>query len=356
MIRYFIRSFIDWCFRRRSTGLTLIRIGVSLLALVLIGLTVGITIPTSDGPFIFNWDSSSNTDVLSLVVCFVAFVLIVIGVFLLIQDIRQESRKKVIVIEVRGLRDWHGQSLELAVPSSVPGRREQLLVDLRQGVIDGQINSPETAIRRIENLPYDIARRCDGLNRSDISFVLGGLAPVPFLFLLGVIIDDESHTTIMDWDRECLKWSSLSDEDDGKRFIVTGLSTLNQNVKRVALCVSASYDVLEADVRIVEPVLPIIKVELEDRNTNSHWSEKKQQQLAQQFLDIVMRLAQQGVTDISLFLAAPASLSMRLGTVYDKRNLPHIEINQYERSDSKRFPWAIQVPVAGVLHAKLKCR
>lgn len=275
---------------------------------------------------------------------------------MIIRDIRRNNRKKTIVIEARGLRDWQGQPLVSAVPSSIPGQREPMTIDLRQGVTDGQIIRPDAALNQLESLPNDLARRCNGLNRSDITFVLGGLAPVPFLFLLGVIIDDESQTFIMDWDRKQHAWRALTDEDDGMRFIVTGLDTVSADVRRIALCVSASYDVLEVDVLGVEASLPIIKMELEGRSTNSHWSETKQQQLAQQFLDTVMYLARQGVTEISLFLAAPASLALRLGTIYDKRNLPRIEVNQYEQSDSKRFPWAIRMPVAGLLQAELAQR
>lgn len=351
-----MRSLIDWIFRRRSVGVTLVRIGVPVLAVVLVGLTVGVTIPTSQGAFIFSWDSAGSTGALSWGVFVIASLIVLLGALLIIRDIRQESRKKTIVVEARGLRDWQGQPLASAVPSSIPGRREQVIVDLRQGIVDGQIVSPDAAVRRLASLPDDIARRCDGLDRSDISFVLGGLAPVPFLFLLGVIVDDESRMFIMDWDRTQHAWRALADEDDGNRFIVTGLDAANSAVKRVALCVSASYDVLETDVRLVETGVPIIKLELEGRSISSHWSETKQQQLAQQFLDTVMSLARQGVTEISLFLAAPASLTLRLGTLYDKRNLPRIEVNQYEQSDPKRFPWAIRMPVAGLSHAELTQR
>lgn len=356
MSKHFGRLFIEWIFRRRSTGLTLVQIGVGLLAGVALGLTVGVTIPTPHGPLTLNWDSAGSGDTISWSVFGIAVLLTLLGIVLIILETRQDGRKKVIVIEARGLRDWQGQALSSAVPATIKGRREQILVDLRQGVIDGQIVSPQAALRHLESLPADIARRCSGLDRSDISFVISGLAPVPFLFLLGVIVDDESETFIMDWDRTEHAWRALSDEDDGKRFKVTGLDTVNANEKRVALCVSASYDVLESDVRIVETGVPIVKLELVGRNTISHWSEEKQQQLAQQFLHTVMDLTRQGVTEISLFLAAPASLALRLGTIYDKRNMPSVEVNQYERNDPKKFPWAVRMPVAGLCLAELNQR
>lgn len=356
LLNYFLRSLIDWVFRRRSVGVTLIRIGVPLYALVLIGLTVGITIPTETGPFIFSWDTSGGSASLSWGVFLVATAIVALGFLLVFRDIQRESREKVIVIEARGLRDWQGEPLEKAVPLSVRGRREQVMIDVRQGLVDGKIVSPQVALRRLSSLPEDIARRQDGLDRADISFVLGGLAPVPLLFLLGIIVDDESRTLIMDWDRKSHLWRPLEEADDGKRFDVSGLEAIATGAARIALCVSASYDVLEADVRLVEPAAPIVQMDLQDRSTASHWSEHKQQQLAEEFLDVVMALARRGVTDIALFLAAPASLALRLGTVYDKRNLPRLTVNQYEQDDARKFPWAVRMPVAGVSEAELEQR
>lgn len=354
MFNHFVRSLIDWIFRRRSFGLTLIRIGLPLIGLVLMGLSVGVTFPTAYGPFVFSWDSAGGgSALLSWSVFAVATLIVLLGVSLVICDVLREGRQKVIVIEVRGLRDWKGEALARAVPSLIKGAREQVVVDLRQGLIDGQIVSPEVAIRRLSSLPDEISRRCDGLDRTDISFVLGGLAPVPLLFLLGVIVDDESHTHIMDWDRTRRMWRPLDEEDDGERFTVDGLDAVSSDTARVALCVSASYDVLEADVRLVEPTARIVSMELEGRSTASHWSEHKQQQLAQQFLDVVMALARQGVTDIALFLAAPASISLRFGAIYDKRNLPQVELNQFEQADPKKYPWAVRMPVAGLPQAQL---
>lgn len=354
MITYFLRSFIDWIFRRRSIGVLLIRSGLTLFGLVLIGLSVGVTIPTSDGPLILSWNSADGgSALLSWGVFVFAAALMGLGSVLVILDIKRESRIRVLVIEARGLRDWQGEPLVKAVPSAVRGRREQIMVDVRQGLVDGQIISPEVALRRLSSLPDDIQRRCDGIDRADVSFVLGGLAPVPLLFLLGVIIDDESRVLIMDWERKQQAWRQLNDEDDAKRFVVTGMDSVPAGSKRVALCVSASYDVLNDDIRLVEADVPIIRMDLEDRNTSSHWSEQKQQYLAQQFLDAVMSLARQGVTEISLFLAAPASIALRFGRLYDKRNLPLLEVNQYEQSDSKKFPWSVRMPVAGVSTAEL---
>lgn len=235
----------------------------------------------------------------------------------------------------------------------MPGRRDAFVVDVRQGLVDGQIVSPERALQKLNGVPDDIARRTDGTSRADVSFALGGLAPVPLLFLLGVIVDDEHRTLFMDWDRKAHIWRPLDEDDDGRRFVVDGLGAVATGTTRAALCVSASYDVLDADVRLVEQTAPIVRMDLQDRSTASHWSDAKQQRLAQQFLDTVMALSRQGVTEIALFLAAPASLSLRLGTVYDRRNLPSLTVNQFEHADPMKFPWAVRMPVAGAAKPQL---
>lgn len=353
MFNHFLRSLIDWVFRRRSVGASLIKIGVPLYGLVLASLTIGITIPTRQGPFIFSWDTSGGAAALSWGVFIVATVIVLTGLLLVIREVRRENREKVVVIEARGLRDWQGEPLEKAVPISMRGRRDALIVDVRQGLVDGQIVSPERALLKLAGVPDDIARRTSGMYRAEVSFALGGLAPVPLLFLLGVMVDDEHRTLFMDWDRRAHIWRSLDEDDDGRRFDVTGLGAVVGGTTRVALCISASYDVLEADVRLVEPIAPIIRMDLQDRSTASHWSDAKQQQLAQQFLDTVMALSRQGVTEIALFLAAPASLSLRLGTIYDRRNLPSVTVNQFEQADARKFPWAVAMPVAGLTAPQL---
>lgn len=356
MLNYFWRSLIEYVFRRRSVGASLVKLGVPLLLAVVASLSIGIRIPTSNGPFVFSWDTSGGAAALSWGVFVIAAIIVGTGLCLIMRDVRRENREKVIVIEARGLRDWYGEPLEKAVPISIRGRRETMNLDVRQGLVDGQIVKPERALQRLVGLPDDIGRRVDGLDRADISFVLGGLAPVPLLFLLGVVVDDEHKTLFMDWDRKRHIWRPLDEDDDGRSFDVTGLDNVPAGATRVALCISASYDVLDADVRLIDPTTPIVRLDLQDRSTASHWSEEKQQRLAQQFLDTVMSLARVGVSDISLFLAAPASLSLRLGTVYDKRNLPRVAVNQFEQADPRKFPWAVLMPVAGVTEATLEQR
>ena len=213
---------------------------------------IRIVIPTENGSFLFSWDTTGGAATLSWAVLLVATAIVLLGAALVIGEYRRENRQKVVVIEARRLRDWAGEPLEKAVPITFRGRRDPVSVDVRQGLVDGQIVDPDRALRRLSSLPDDVARRVGGQNRADISFVLGGLAPIPYLFLLGVIVDDEHRTLFMDWDRNRHVWRPLDEDDDGRRFNFTGLDAIPTGATRAALCISVSYDVLDADVRLVE--------------------------------------------------------------------------------------------------------
>lgn len=348
MTRYFIRSAIDWLFRKRSTGLYLIRAGATLLTALLVGLTIGVRVPTNRGPLIFNWSTSGGTaDAISDGIFIIAAALIVLGLIMVHHDWRALSRRRALVIEVRGLRDWNGEPLAEAVPGYVPGRREQVLVDVRQGLIDGKLIEPDAAVRKIVSLPDDLARRAAGMDRGDLTYIIGGLAPVPLSFLVGVILDDEALMEFMDWDRHAQTWRPLDGEDDGRRFAIHGLEAVERGTGSVALAVSASYDVDVAAVTAMRPNSPLVTMKLEGKSTGSHWSEQKQQALGRQFLEVAMELGGLGVREILLFLAAPGSLVFRFGRLYDKRNLPALLVCQYEQGGRPPYPWAIAMPVAG---------
>ena len=231
---------MDYTFKRRL-GLILISLGVALLlAAAAIGFAVGISIPTADGDFKLNVSTGDTPSEVLWVTGGLAVLLIVAGLWFLVLDRRDQSRKKVIVIETRGLRDTSGTPLLDAVPSSLTGRRISLLINLRQGQ-DGRISEPEEALRRIRNLPYDIANHEGGVDRTDVQFVLGGLAPVPFSFLVGVLVDDESAVTLMDWNRHHDRWSELNEPDDGRRFTIAGLDAVPPSCAEVVMAVSVSY-------------------------------------------------------------------------------------------------------------------
>jgi hypothetical protein len=342
----FIEGAIDWLWRKRSKGLTLIRSSIPiLLALLGAGWKMNVIAPTSSGAFQLSFDMNQGTPAYLIIVGLIVFVILfVVGIILLINEERRLGKKRAVAVELRGLRDTTGDPLKDKIPHNIPGRREQILVNIRRS--DGHILDLEEALQQVVHLPTSIAHFNEGADRSDIAYVAGGLAPVPFSFLLGVLLDDEGKVTLMDWDRIGEYWRSLDSQDDGDRFSITGMEQIGQ-AEEIVVSISVSYQTNMPAITQAFIGQPIVSLTLSKLPEGDHWSEDKQSALAQKFFETMRSLCSTGVKQVNIVLAAPNSIVIRFGRIYDKRNLPALTVWQYENGQTPAYPWGVSMPVAG---------
>lgn len=352
--QYLFRAWVDFRFHPRP-GVWLVRLGTLLLLALLAGWTLGVSIPTANGPLAISLNTGGTPLFISLAALGVALLLITMGVSRVRGDFQHQDRQRVIVVEVRGLRDTSGTPLTDAVPKRIRGRRIPILVDLRQGQ-DGAISAPDIAMKRIEALPFGLADQERGADRADVLLVLGGLAPVPYSFLTGLLVDDESKVTIMDWNRGEERWAELDGDDDGQRFTTSGLDAVPPGADAVVMAVSVSYGADLAGIAATFPSIPLVELRLPEGGPDAHWAVEKQMALARQFHEAAIALGNQGVKLIHLVLAAQNSIVLRFGRAYDKRNLPALIVYQYEKGQTPQYPWGVQMPVAGEGEARLIIR
>lgn len=269
------------------------------------------------------------------------------------QDHRRKSRMKIIVIEVRGLRDVDSP-LPDALPKTLKGVRDQVLVDLRQGIVDGKIIDPKVALGKLTAMMQSISGRRQGIASDSVNIVYGGLAPVPFTFLAGAWLDDEGKLTVMDWDRHAERWRTSEGADDNRRFHVSGMEAVPDNAKEVALIVSVSYQIQKADVRFrLGEDVPIVSMTLPHIADGVGWSLEQQRALGKQFFQVAKSLGGKGARRIHLFLAAENRLVVQLGRLYDLRNLPDIAVYQYQQENIPPHPWAILLTAQGAKNATI---
>ena len=138
--------------------------------------------------------------------------------------------------------------------------------------------------------------------------VYGGLTSVPYTFLTGVLLDDEGDIRTYDWDRVREAWRELDGEDDGVVLQSNGLDSIS-DTSEVVVALAFSYPVDDADLATAFSV-PVVRLTLDSMSSDSHWSNRKQNRLAQQFLEIAKKLSAKGVKRIHLVLAAPNSVGV----------------------------------------------
>lgn len=358
-ISYFLRGLTDFAFRRRSPALAIAKIGLGCLILG-IGATFyfDAEIPLQEGTLHLNFDSSGGTPaiviygIVGLGTAAVIGGTLVEGIRLLAEH-RRSAKRRVLVVETRGLRFSAGKALAESLPSSISGQRESILIDFRQGITEGKIVDAQAAADRLISLPQEIQNRSGGMDRGDFSIVYGGLSPVPLTFLTGVQIDDEDSVTVSDWDRHASSWRMLNDIDDGKRFTIDSLSSVPQSAPDVALAISVSYRVNIEGIRKKIGSMPLISMTIADGGADCHWSETKQMALGKQFLETMIELGNLGVKTVHIFLAAQNSVVFRFGRLYDKRNLPGVVVYQYQQESDPPYPWGLMMPVAGTPRARV---
>lgn len=348
-------EFLFFIYRRRSWpskvfrgGLLLIVTAVTGGATWIIELLMGFMKSTETGQEQFSgWVASMPA------LCFVlGAVLVSVGLYAGFIDWR--NNKVVgygIVIELRGLRVAGVSHVEDADVLSHVHSKHSVLIDCRSCLNDGNLTNPQKALEIVSAiLPHQLLSSLAGKKSKDIKLVFGSLAAVPLTFLAGVLIDDESDVTRVDWDRSSGRWRGLTEPDDGARFDCRTIQTGDESGVLV-LCVSVSYPVnmigivsRAGNAKVMELVLPT-------HGFDTHWSEEKQTALAKQFIDVLIEHS--NFKRIHLHLAGPSSLVFLFGQRYDRRNLPPINVYQFERGQAQEYPWSIRMPVAGKTDASL---
>lgn len=341
----FLTKLIDWWFRVAAIERFLIGASLGLLTAVYGGVPLIIellrlvlrTVPTGTEKV------SAAIESVDVAILGIALLLIVAGLILAVTrfvgETQVRSKKRNVVIEARGLRDDDGNALADTIAKCHNGAVTPVLLDLRNR-LDGRVIAPERALDDIMAMYRSFQQyRKDG-DRADVTTFYGGLAPVPYTFLTGVLLDDESSIVIYDWDRSREAWRKIKGEDDGARFVMDGLDAI-ADVSEVTLAIAFSYPVNDEDLATTFS-LPTIRLTLDGMSSDSHWSQKKQNRLAQDFLEVAKQLSEKGVRRINLVLAAPNSVVFTFGRRYDKRNLPEIVVYQYQRGENPAYPWGVR--------------
>jgi hypothetical protein len=349
------RQLLNWWTAPRNFGLKAALVGLPFLlapnsidwAILLVG-------QFHDGSVNVSIRSANLPSWLTVACYAIGGILVVGGVALGViqhwQDRRTLSRRRVAVVEFRGMLDTTDTPLMAAAPAPALSIKEEVLLDVRAFVERG---APEIdrAIDLIARLPERLKEKRVGRDRSDVTVVAGGMMPVPLQVYAGFLLDDEAALTLMDWSRHNGRWGELNQSDDEARFEVDPLPDIA--AAEVVVAVSASYSVDVPGIGRTFGKLPLVGVRLKEPVPNALWSSEKQQGLAQQFLEVVAQLSGRGVKRIHLILAAPSSLCIRLGSLYDRRNLPELVIYQYEKSNNPPYPWGLLLPTHGIAKAQL---
>lgn len=352
-----LKRVIDFALRPRNVGLRLVAGGVAILiAAAAGGFAFDLAYVDPDNGTRLSFKSGEGAPALVLWTAVgVGVVLASVGALIAIYDFiitrRREAKKTIVIVELRGLHSGPNSSPTPAAIGLSPIGAQNVLIDFRPQA-EGKLVDPDIAVHKLDALKPTIAAAITGRDEADVTVAIGGLAATPVLFLAGVLMDDEAHVLLYDWDREQRAWRSLDGMDDGQRVLPVNYSTLRVGAKRAVLALSLSYAVDEDALRRrFGAEAAIVHMRLDEPRVNQFWSTAKQEAITKSFIEAVQQLLHRGVQRLDLVIAAPASLSIRLGMAYDKRLLPSVAVHQFEKSTAAGYPWALRMPTHGFARA-----
>lgn len=338
-----LSKIIDYLTRQKSPGVIMtvtgasLALGLGLWNLEFTGTFRGesLTISTVEGNVVTDYIVPAIGGILILA----GLSFLAIGEF---QTLKQNSRKRIILVTGNGLRTTTGTGLENIVRTVLKGTIQPQELDITQRIRDGVIIEPEITFQRQVLPAKDILTQSLSKGDPDLTQIAyGGFLPVPFTFFLGNILDDKGNVTVFDWDRGNEEWKLISTNnvDDGESFIHKTICKPNSD--EIVLVVSCSYRVDIEQVAISFPGQGIEHIYLENNTFNNHWSLTKQRRLSLEFIEKVKNLSSQGIRTVHLIISAQSSVVLNFGRRYDNRNMGDIIVYQFEQSNSNPYPWGV---------------
>lgn len=295
-----------------------------------------------------DFSSSEIPELISYLVTLLAFVMIFIGCSIGVYDWaathRRNARLKNIVIEMRGLDGSVNTPLQDKIADAYPGQVDEVLIDIRSHVSAQTKAELERALEKVNNARSRVETAVAGKAREDIVIHAGMIAPVPFQFLLGAILDDEFIPKIWEYERFRKEWQPL-DNNDATLQIIDNLDQVKLGkATEVVLALSATYQISDEPLANSWSKLKIVRITVPNATPNKIWTENDQILIVEAFVDLMAKLHNRGIKRVHLALAASPSISLRLGSHYDQRNFPEITVYQYN-PNQKRYTWGVNLPI-----------
>lgn len=351
-LKYILIKLVDWKTRQRKIQYLIMLLGAGMLSA---NKYLGQSLTLQKGDLQFALSLSEGNIITDYLVNIAAIFITLGGFIWLIIDAYQEAkitvRKKVVVIEGRGLRKVMTNPLHKTAAKHFTGKIDRLDIDITQRIRDGEVIYPQdTFNNNIKTIVSNIATRIDGIDHQDLTLVYGGLLPVPFTFYIGAILDDNGPVSVFDWDRAQEDWHLIDNnaDDDHASFTITEeLQDHPSPAEDVVLAMSVSYLADIAGIRRTFPNYPMSHLRLDSMEFGNHWSISKQSRLALQFTEYAKILTARGAKRIHIVLAAPSSIALNFGRRYDNRNLAQALVYQYEKDHVISYSWAVEIPGHG---------
>lgn len=287
-------------------------------------------------------NSGSDTPWLSISISLIGLLLVVVGACILLRTVfnneKMAERKRVLAVQLIGLNDVIVPLIESTIPRDVIGQRDSVSVDIRE-MLKGAYRL-EAAISEIDMVKRHLIQKSQGLAAEDFSVHAGGLGPVPLMFQMGNVLEDDSHIQWWEWNKG--GWVMSNHGVAVETWQSSNLNSISPAAE-VVVRAGLTYSIERSEVERAFPGLPVIDWEPPQSLFRMVIDEQSCVAICSEFKMLLRALKTKGVTRVHFLLAASSVLTMRLGSVYDPRNMVELVVYQYEKNSPNPYPWGLGI-------------
>ena len=255
------------------------------------------------------------------------------------REAEASDRKVVLCVQLDAYNEVIPLPLTSAVPTRLKGRRILILVRKRDFLVGG--NNLQDVALEILNIKSNLLQHANGLAPDDISVCAGGLAPVPFLFMFGNVLEDDRPINWAELHRNSGQWLWDKDGSSVQSWGIPNLDGICSSdvVLRSGITYSINADDVskafpDKEIVIWEPTEKLFQVIIDEASCNA---------ICDDFKKLLRQLGSKGVKRVHFLLACSTLLTMRLGSVFDPRNMPDVIVYQYEKNSELIYTWGVGI-------------
>lgn len=255
------------------------------------------------------------------------------------RDDEENDRKVVLCVQFDAYNEVLPALLTAAVPTEIKGKRIQILLHKRDVLVGG--HGIQDVADEVMYIKKSLLQHAGGLNLSDISVCAGGLAPVPFLFMLGNVLEDDRQISWAEWERNSSRWLWSKDGTSVSAWDIPTLDSIQTS--DVVLRSGITYPITAGDVSKAFPNHDVVVWEPKDDLFQVVFDEASCTSICDEFKKLLRLLNSKGVKRVHFLLACSSALTMRLGSVLDPRNMPDVIVYQYEKNSDLVYIWGLGI-------------
>lgn len=255
------------------------------------------------------------------------------------RDDEENERKVVFCVQFDAYNEIIPALLSAEVPTEIKGKRIQILLHKRDALVGGY--GVEDVAHEVMYIKNTLLQHAAGLNLGDISVCAGGMAPVPLLFMLGNVLEDDRKINWAEWERKIGKWLWSSDGIPVQTWSMPTLDAIQTS--DVVLRSGITYPIAAQDVSKAFPNHHVVVWEPKENLFQVVFDEASCIAICDEFKNLMRQLSSKGVKRVHFLLACSTALTMRLGSVLDPRNMPDVIVYQYEKNSDLVYVWGLGI-------------